>query len=936
MTRKVILQDAPQSGCHKTGLIVGMGAAGLESILQLGERLYSTSPSHVDGVNFIYFDLDRVALDRADLKGQGWLTEKNFQFISFECSDLELQDQKRRIAGQRLTGWLDLRCLEGSLPSADNRLRARLAFFLRFDTWYRQIGAAIKHLPKTPDFICVLASAADGLGGVLVDATYSIRSAISRSSDRHIPYYGFVLLRPANEVEEANTYASLLELKYFQDTESVFDVRFSANSVRSINFNGPAFDRLYLFSEDQQPATGWIKAQLFSTGGLPERCPEPLGMGVSVCQHPGNVISLFANEDNANQVLPTLIEKAFIGLELCLCPEEANLLEVMCTLFANFPHDAPASRLKVVQGTLEKVSKSLFPTTRVVCQVEKVARPGEMWLVSEQTGFRWEDLTCLQNCYRAYDRLLRTGGYPVRLDRDNFGELRPRTDKQFGIRIERDSPCLVEVDLSGGERRIKLVSGPLAELAVDAIVLPRTRSLPAVESEPLANEVLQAGGEAIQAEVQRLIRKRDGARPSLFRGEWITTAGCLPAREIVHFAVVDDIYHQRPALENLEEGIKHILKYCSAHSYKTIAFPFVAAGAAVDKATSSIFKTIVRFMQNRSIPEIVILSVQQPEALLAFGRLFDQERDKQQPSPISETIINRYPFPIASAYRKFLHKKPVECDSSCWVELSAVLDRTLQLVCAIALSASLSLHNSPLGWLPAASNKKISLSGKGSKKIGSGDSLSLLKAAVHNMPAHAHHFPIRHLLDLMTYEADLDWMVTIRNDYSHKQAGIDLTDFENRLMMVLSALRWLEDYPLVVSMDEQQNPQQAYLLNGSDDRFIQLQIFSSTPLMKNYPAMINEASNEILFLYPFYWFDRCTDRRINKDACNKCPTPLKCDRRHLFTLEEAKDGGATYNYLDHNIQKKEAYGDLRALLDFSKDRIRLYQEFDFLRISPMD
>ena len=114
--------------------------------------------------------------------------------------------------------------------------------------------------------------------------------------------------------------------------------------------------------------------------------------------------------------------------------------------------------------------------------------------------------------------------------------------------------------------RIRIAQGDITEFAGDAIVNAANNWLKLGAG--VAGAIRQKGGPEIQAECDRIGPIRVGEAV-------ITTAGKLPARYVIHAAVMGD---EPASYESVRRATKSALKLAVAKGLKTIAFPLLGTG----------------------------------------------------------------------------------------------------------------------------------------------------------------------------------------------------------------------------------------------------------------------------------------------------------------------------------------------------------------------
>ena len=114
--------------------------------------------------------------------------------------------------------------------------------------------------------------------------------------------------------------------------------------------------------------------------------------------------------------------------------------------------------------------------------------------------------------------------------------------------------------------RIRIAQGDITEFAGDAIVNAANNWLKLGAG--VAGAIRKKGGPEIQAECDRIGPIRVGEAT-------ITTAGKLPARYVIHAAVMGD---EPASYESVRQATKSALELAVAKGLKTVAFPLLGTG----------------------------------------------------------------------------------------------------------------------------------------------------------------------------------------------------------------------------------------------------------------------------------------------------------------------------------------------------------------------
>jgi O-acetyl-ADP-ribose deacetylase (regulator of RNase III) len=115
--------------------------------------------------------------------------------------------------------------------------------------------------------------------------------------------------------------------------------------------------------------------------------------------------------------------------------------------------------------------------------------------------------------------------------------------------------------------RIRIEEGDLTEVAADAIVNAANTAL--VLGGGVAGAIRERGGSAIQEECDR-------HGPVPLGGAALTGAGRLPARHVIHAAVMDP--GGRPDEASIRAATRSALELAREHRLRSVAFPALGTG----------------------------------------------------------------------------------------------------------------------------------------------------------------------------------------------------------------------------------------------------------------------------------------------------------------------------------------------------------------------
>jgi hypothetical protein len=264
-------------GILRPTVFIGLGSFGRQALLAIRCRLLDRfgDLSHMPAVRFLYLDSDPDAVQKATAG------TSDVALSPSEVFALPLQpvaNYRRRML-DHLTEWLPrekLYSIPRSLQPQGNRALGRLAYcdnFLRLQARLRRevtqatdASAIAKTTRATRLPPCdavpraiVLASGSDGLSGILPDLGFSLRRLFDQLRVSHAPsiaiVYGGSPLDPATPaLEQANLYATLMELHHFDDSSVSFMAQYGPEGPQTVDPRSP-FDGVYLtVRRDRTPA----------------------------------------------------------------------------------------------------------------------------------------------------------------------------------------------------------------------------------------------------------------------------------------------------------------------------------------------------------------------------------------------------------------------------------------------------------------------------------------------------------------------------------------------------------------------------------------------------------------------------------------------------------------------------------------------------------
>ncbi|XP_070211847.1 protein mono-ADP-ribosyltransferase PARP14-like [Littorina saxatilis] len=185
---------------------------------------------------------------------------------------------------------------------------------------------------------------------------------------------------------------------------------------------------------------------------------------------------------------------------------------------------------------------------------------------------------------------------------------------------------------------LQIIQGDITQCAVDAIVNAANGRLK--HDGGVAAAIVKAGGRCIQEESDELVAENG----ELNDGEvMVTGAGTLPCSHIIH--AVGPIWSggTKGEEEALIRTVKSILKEAEKMKLASVAIPAISCGIfryPVDRATSTIMKTIAQFLQrgrDLSLQTVVLidLGADPLRGFISAGKLLFGKRLEEKDTPTS-------------------------------------------------------------------------------------------------------------------------------------------------------------------------------------------------------------------------------------------------------------------------------------------------------------
>jgi serine/threonine protein kinase len=266
--RKRVAPPRTAGGILRPTLVIGVGGFGRHALLGLRSRLLDRfgDIEQLPAFRFLYLDSDPDAVRKATAG------TSEVALTSAEVFPLPLQPvaKYRQRVLEHLCEWLPrekLYSIPRSLQAGPQRALGRLAFcdnFLRLQARLRReltvatqtdallATAENSGLPAADNCprVFVLASATDGVSGLLTDLGYAVRRQLDLLDFPHAATVAAIYcgapFDPATPVsEQANLYATLTELNHFHDDGVPFQAKYDPNGPLFAD-HGPAFGSVYL------------------------------------------------------------------------------------------------------------------------------------------------------------------------------------------------------------------------------------------------------------------------------------------------------------------------------------------------------------------------------------------------------------------------------------------------------------------------------------------------------------------------------------------------------------------------------------------------------------------------------------------------------------------------------------------------------------------
>src|SRR5207302_1749224 len=145
-----------------------------------------------------------------------------------------------------------------------------------------QTGLSIRD--KGPG-VYVFASATGGTGGMLLDLGHAIRRVVEKYNVASAPITAFLYCgcpedTSAPTVEQANVYATLMELNHYADPDVTFTAHYGGTEGPKVQTNGLPFNATYLMPIASRSSQAFRDCLSHLSGYITQELTTPLGSGL--------------------------------------------------------------------------------------------------------------------------------------------------------------------------------------------------------------------------------------------------------------------------------------------------------------------------------------------------------------------------------------------------------------------------------------------------------------------------------------------------------------------------------------------------------------------------------------------------------------------------------------------------------------------------------
>lgn len=167
-------------------------------------------------------------------------------------------------------------------------------------------------------------------------------------------------------------------------------------------------------------------------------------------------------------------------------------------------------------------------------------------------------------------------------------------------------------------QRIEIRQGDITEENVDAIVNPANTDL--ILGAGVAGAIRSKGGHTIVKECQ-------AHGPVPLGGAAVTSAGKLPARLIIHAAVMT--WGGKPTKESIQEATYNSLKAATKRGLETVSFPALGTGVGgfpMEESAEIMVKTTLQFLAENATPKKVRFVLLDEQGVKVFQEVVERLR----------------------------------------------------------------------------------------------------------------------------------------------------------------------------------------------------------------------------------------------------------------------------------------------------------------------
>jgi eukaryotic-like serine/threonine-protein kinase len=293
---------APQKekGILRPTILIGIGSFGRRALQEIRCRLTDRvgDVTQVPCFRFLYVDCAPDAVAKAISAPRDAALGPDEVFHA----PLQPVTLYRRRQLDQILDWLPrekLYSIPRSLHAGGSRAFGRLAFcdhYLRFVTRLRrelQIATHPESITQSSDQtglmprdnmpqVFIMASAAGGSGGMLIDLGYAVRRVLGRMSATEAPVTAFLYMSApgdpsTGDYELANLYAGLTELNHYADPDVTFTASYGGPEGPKVEGRGLPFSATYLMPMPERSSAAFRDVVSHLSGYIAHDLTTPLG-----------------------------------------------------------------------------------------------------------------------------------------------------------------------------------------------------------------------------------------------------------------------------------------------------------------------------------------------------------------------------------------------------------------------------------------------------------------------------------------------------------------------------------------------------------------------------------------------------------------------------------------------------------------------------------